>query len=170
MPVEIASVHVEQEVRIEAPPERVWAALTEEVEAWWGSPYLQGAATTLVLEPWPGGTFREEWAEGQGAVWGVVSTVERGRRLEIQGPMGMAGAVVGVSRFGLDPIKGNSTRLRLSHEAFGHLGAETERNYGLGWQDLLGVRLKTYPEEGVHYGLGHPPPTGAPTFEREALT
>lgn len=170
VPAETTSVHVEQEVEIEAPPERVWGALTEELEAWWGSPYLQGAATTLVLEPWPGGMFREDWAEGQGAVWGVVSTVERGRRLEIQGSMGMTGAVVGVSRFRLDPIEGGSTRLRLSHEAFGHIDAETERNYGLGWRDLLGVRLKAYVEDGVRYGLGHPPPPGAPTFEREAVT
>ncbi len=118
VPAEITSVHVEQEVEVGAPPERVWAALTQEVEAWWGSPYLHGPATNLVLEPWPGGTFREDWGEGQGAVWGVVSTVERGRRLEIRGPMGMTGAA--------------------------------------------------YVEEGVRYGLGHPPPSGAPTFEREA--
>ncbi len=169
VPVEIKSVHVEQEVEIDAPPERVWAALTGEVEAWWGAPYLHGPAINLVLEPWPGGAFREEWAEGQGAVWGVVSTVERSRRLEIQGAMGMTGAVVGVSRFGLDPIEGGSTRVRLSHEAFGHIDAETERNYGLGWHDLLRVRLKAFVEEGVRYGLGHPPPAGAPTFEREAL-
>lgn len=169
VPAEITSVHVEQEVEVEAPPERVWAALTEEVEAWWGSPYLHGPATNLVLEPWPGGTFREDWGEAQGAVWGVVTTVERGLRLEIQGPMGMAGAVVGISRFTLGPVEGGSTLLRLSHEAFGHIDAETERNYGLGWQDLLGVRLKAFVEEGVRYGLGQRPPAGAPTFGQEAM-
>ena len=94
------------------------------------------------------------------------------------GPIGLAvasrhpdriRAVVGVTRFGLDPNEDGSTRLRLSHEAFGHLDPETERNYGLGWQDLLGVRLKAYLEEGVRYGLGHPPPSSAPSFQREVL-
>ena len=170
LPGDITSVHVEQEVEIGASPERVWVALTEGVEAWWGSPYLQGEATSLVLEPWPGGAFREDWGEGQGALWGVVGVVDRGRRLEVQGAMGMTGAVVGVTRFGLEPTEDGSTRLRLSHEAFGHIDAETERNYGLGWQDLLGVRLKAYLEEGMRYGLGHPPPSSAPSFRREALT
>ena len=170
LPGEIASVHVEQEVEIGVPPERVWAALTEEVEAWWGTPYLQGEARSLVLEPWPGGVFREDWGDGQGAVWGVVAVVERGRRLEIHGAMGMTGAVVGITRFRLAPIDDGSTSLRLSHEAFGHIDAETERNYGLGWQDLLGVRLKAYLEEDMRYGLGHPPPRNAPTFEPEAVT
>ncbi len=168
VPDEIASVHVEQEVDIDAPPERVWAALTEELEAWWGSPYLQGKATSLVLEPRPGGVFREDWGDGQGAVWGTVSALERGRRLEVHGAMGMTGAVVGVTRFDLRPTEGGSTRLRLSHEAFGHVDPETERNYGIGWHDLLEVRLKSYVEEGLRYGLGHPPPSGAPTFAREA--
>ncbi len=165
---EITSVHVEQEVDIGAPPERVWVALTEEVEAWWGIPYLHGDATSLVLDARPGGVFREDWGEGQGAVWGIVTALERARRLEIRGAMGMTGAVVGVTRFDLDPTDGASTRLRLSHEAFGHIDPETERNYGVGWKDLLGVRLKSYLEDGVRYGLGHPPPSGAPTFAREA--
>ncbi len=155
------------ERRLAHPIERVWAALTEDVEAWWGSPYLQGEATSLVLEPWPGGMFREDWGDGQGAVWGVVGLVERGRRLELHGAMGMTGAVAGVTRFGLDPIGDGSTRLRLSHEAFGHLDPDTQRNYGLGWQDLLGVRLKAYLDEGIRYGLGHPPPSSAPSFLRE---
>ncbi|HEX2273198.1 MAG TPA: metalloregulator ArsR/SmtB family transcription factor, partial [Acidimicrobiales bacterium] len=166
---EITSVHVEQEVDIGAPPERVWAALTEELEAWWGAPYLHGDATRLVLDPRPGGVFREDWGEGQGAVWGVVSAVERYRRLEVRGAMGMRGAVVGVTRFEFDAMEDGSTRVRLSHEAFGHIDAETERSYGLGWQDLLEVRLKAYIEEGVRYGLGQRPPPGAPTFEQEAV-
>ena len=168
VPDEIVSVHVEQEVDIDASPDQVWAALTEDVEAWWGSPYLQRTATSLVLDARPGGVFREDWGDGQGAVWGVVSNLERARRLELHGPMGMTGAVVGVTRFELHPADGGATRLRLSHEAFGHIDPETERNYGLGWQDLLGVRLKSYLEEGVRYGLGHTPPSGAPTFAREA--
>src|SRR3990170_200696 len=55
-------IHIEQEITIEAVPERVFEALTQEVSAWWGMPYLQSAtAEALVLEPQVGGRFYEVW-------------------------------------------------------------------------------------------------------------
>ncbi len=54
----VGSMHVEQEVTIEASPERVFAALTNELSAWWGAPYLgSDAARALILEPKIGGRF-----------------------------------------------------------------------------------------------------------------
>lgn len=160
---EVGSIHIEAETAIAAPPERVWRALTSETAAWWGKPYQRGDAQDLVLDARPGGLLLERWADGDGAVWGTVTAVRQDQHLEIEGSFGMAGPVAGVVRITLAP-HGEDTVVRLSHEAVGNVDAETQRSYSLGWDDLLGVRLKTFVEDGTRYGVGHQPPATAPTL------
>jgi hypothetical protein len=38
---------------------------------------------------------------------------------------------------------------RCHHEAVGKVDEDTQRRYGLGWDDLLGVRLKALVEDGT---------------------
>ena len=55
------------DVFLDAPPWRVFDALTVNVAAWWGAPHLLAAdATNVVLEPQPGGRFYEEWGPSAG--------------------------------------------------------------------------------------------------------
>lgn len=159
---ELGSIHVEAETVIAASPHRVWHALTTKIAAWWGAPYQRGEADDVVLDARPGGLLLERWADG-GAVWGTVTAVRQARHLEIEGAVGMVGPVSGVVRITLDP-QGEDTVVRLSHEAVGKVDDETQRSYSLGWEDLLGVRLKALVEDGTHYGVGDPPPTTAPRF------
>ena len=67
----------EMEVRISAPASEVWEALTGEVAAWWGGPYLYSAklATDIRMEPRPGGRFYEVWGDEEGALWASVIQV-----------------------------------------------------------------------------------------------
>jgi DNA-binding transcriptional ArsR family regulator/uncharacterized protein YndB with AHSA1/START domain len=154
----VGSMHVEQEVTIEASPERVFDALTNELPAWWGAPYLVSqAAKALVLEPKIGGRFYEDWGDGQGAQWAMVTSIKRNERLELTGPIGMGGVVQGVVCFELE-AKGNATVVKLSHRAIGEVTEQSQAGYASGWQDLIGTRLKAFVERGVRYGLGHEPP------------
>jgi hypothetical protein len=66
--------------------------------------------------------------------------------------MGMGGAVQGFISIQLES-KEAATVVRLSHRATGEVTAETKANYGQGWQDLLGMRLKTFVEIGQRHGL-----------------
>ncbi len=98
----VGSMHIEQEVTIEASPERVFDALTNELSAWWGAPYLvSDAAKALILEPRIGGRFYEDWGDGQGAQWATVTSIKRNEVLELTGPIGMSGVVQGVVCFEL---------------------------------------------------------------------
>ncbi len=160
-PIVIGMIAIEQEVTIEASPARVFDALTKEVVAWWGAPYLMSpdAAKDLVLEPEPGGRFFESWGDGQGSLWATVTAIKPAQRLELTGPIGMRGAVLGVVSIELHP-KGNGTLLTLSHRAVGEVTPEIRASYASGWSDLLGTRLKVFVETGTRYGLGREPRTG----------
>jgi len=145
------AIHIEQEVRIEAPPSRVFEALTQDVAAWWGAPYLINQnATDIVLEPRVGGRMYEVWgqnkdkskAEDEGALWAVVTAIERNKRLTLSGHMGMSGAVSGFIAYALEPAGKSATTLKLTHRAIGEVSEETRQNYSGGWSDLLATRLK----------------------------
>lgn len=150
---DLEAIHIEQEVTIAARPERVFKALTREVAAWWGAPYLYSeAAKNIILEPKLGGRFYEDWGDDEGVLYATVTGIKRAERLELTGPMGMGGAVQGFISIQLEP-KEAATVVRLSHRATGEVTAETKANYGQGWQDLLGMRLKTFVETGQRHGL-----------------
>jgi DNA-binding transcriptional ArsR family regulator len=141
----VNQLHVEQEVQIEAKAERVFEALTERIGAWWGPPYcIEGGA--VILEAKLGGRLYEDWGDGQGALWGAVTQIKHNANLEITGSIGMSGAVFGVALFSLES-KGKATILKFSHRAMGEVSETQKKNYALGWQDLLGTRLKNLVEK-----------------------
>jgi uncharacterized protein YndB with AHSA1/START domain len=140
-------------VTVDAPPARVFDALTKNLSAWWGAPYLMDqAARDLVVEPNLGGRVFEDWGGGAGALVATVTSIRKPDHIEWTGRIGMGGAVIGVVAFTLEP-KGTATLLKLSHRAAGEVTKETERNYGGGWQDLLGTRLRAFVERGERQGL-----------------
>lgn len=152
-PVMLRRIQVEQEVTINAAPERVFAALTGQVSAWWGAPYLlTDAPQAIILEPTVGGRLYEVSGEGEGALWATVTAIRKNHWLELTGPVGMSGAMHSVVSFALEP-KGEATVVKLTHHAVGELGEDTEANYGAGWQELVGVRLKAFVERGERQGL-----------------
>ena len=145
-------LHIEQEVRIEAEPTRVFDALTTEIGAWWNHRFSE-APKGIYLEPKVGGRFYEEFNEKEeGALYATVTYLERGKKLRMAGPMGMSGAVTGVVDFELEP-KGKATLLKLSHRVIGEVSDETKKGYTAGWQELLNKRLKDFIERGIRSGV-----------------
>ncbi len=158
-PGDVGSLVIEQEIAVAAPRAKVFAALTGDVGAWWGRPYIQDVdeVVSIVIEPELGGRFLERWGDGDGAVWCVVTTFRRDRCLILQGTMAMPGAVFGSIRFDLEDGDGDGTLLKLSHHAIGEVTDDLRQGYDAGWSDLLGRRLKTWVETGERLGLGHEP-------------
>lgn len=149
--IDLSSLHIEESVSIQASPSRVWEALVDKFSDWWGYPLLvdQKRATAVILEPRLGGLLRESWDGGGGAVFGMVTRLDKDRLLSIQGYMGLAGPLSGVIEFELIPESSESTLVKVSHRAFGVFDWQTEPHYRSGWQDVLRVRLKRMAETGT---------------------
>lgn len=154
----MGSMHIEQEVIIEAAPEAVFEAMTADVSAWWGRPYVHSdEARALVLEPRVGGRFFEDWGDGEGALYATVTAFQAPLMLGLVGPFGMDGLCHNRIDLTLEPCP-EGTAVKLSHKGMGEIADERREQYTAGWGDLLGSRLRALAEQGERMGLGHEPP------------
>ena len=138
------------QVFIDAPPWRVFDALTVNVASWWGAPHLLAAdATNLVLEPQPGGRFYEEWGHRQGALRGLVAAIKQDERLELTGAVfGTGNSVLG---FILDRREGGTLVTASVTSAVAPAGSPAVAAGVL--EDLVRARLKPFVEQGIRSGV-----------------
>jgi len=159
---QVTSIHIAQDIEIEAPPEKVFQALVEKTDSWWGLPYLRNSqARQLVLQARLGGMMYEIWGEEgaeEGAECARVITYKKNEVLELSGRFGLEGAGQSVALFELVK-RSNGTLLQFTHNILGEVSEETRRMYTYGWKDLLGVRLKAFVETGICHGIGHAQPS-----------
>jgi len=149
LPIDIA-----QEIVLDAPRARVFAALTEDPGAWWGPPYLTAEATGLTLEPRLGGHFYERWGANAGQMLATVTAIRPDDRLQLTGPFHL-GLAHGIADFRLAENEGR-TVLAFSHRAFGDIGPEVTAAFAGGWTELLGRRLTAFVERGERLGIDTP--------------
>ncbi len=145
-----APAAAELRVFVDAPPWRVFDALTMNVGAWWGAPHLVAAdATGLVLEAQPGGRFYEEWGHRQGALRGLVAAVKQDERLELTGAVFGAGACS--LGFVLERREGGTL---VSASIAGAGGVPAARGDAAAvLDDLVRTRLKAFVEHGTRSGV-----------------
>ena len=137
-------------VFVDAPPWRVFDALTMNVGSWWGAPHLVSPeATGLVLEPQPGGRFYEEWGHRQGALRGHVAAIKQDERLELTGAV--FGAGVCALGFVLDRREGG-TLVSASIVGAGCVPA-ARGDVAVVLDDLVRTRLKAFVEQGTRSGV-----------------
>ncbi|WP_099363930.1 SRPBCC domain-containing protein [Fredinandcohnia onubensis] len=137
---------IEQELFIDAPREKVFTALTEQVEDWWEFRIApKGVKSHLTFDPVPGGQFIEKWGENEGAIWGNVYYVNVPEEIRLHGHLGMQGAVNSAYTYRLLEKEGG-TLLQLSHTASGVIQEHWEEEHSKGWKYLLGTLLKNYVE------------------------
>ena len=149
-PAPILPARVVTEAFIDAPPWRVFDALTQNLAGWWGGPHLRSAeATNLVLEPQPGGRFVEEWGHRQGALRATVTAIKQDEHLELTGTL--AGQAAGVLGIRLERREGG-TLLRAELTMGGGEAADPDAERRV-LDDLFKARLKAFVEEGTRSGV-----------------
>jgi uncharacterized protein YndB with AHSA1/START domain len=139
---------VRLEVRIAAPPSRVWAGLTRDAGRWWPREFLtRPDAKRFVVEPRVGGRVFEDAGDGEGLVWYRVTGVEAPRRLVLSGDLFPAFGGPGhlFTTFALEP-EGEGTLVRFEEIASGRLAEKTARDLEDGWRRLLGEGLRAWAE------------------------
>ena len=141
------SFHIEQAITLNAPPERVWRALTQEVGKWWGF-HIGPNDSDITLDARVGGHFIERWGDGEGELYATVTFLRAGTKITLEGGMGMSGPGYSKFSYTLEPTD-TGTELRLAHYCHGLRSDEVEGNYREGWQTLLGKNLPAWIHEGT---------------------
>jgi len=145
-PFGVAEVVVE--VEIDAPAEKVWEGLTGDVTGWWPRDFYAGAeATSFAIEPVLGGRMYEDWGDGQGLIWAMVTGVSRGKMLQLSGELtkDFGGPSRNIMKIELSE-DGGTTKLRLTDCIFGRVAEKGAESMDSGWAYLMGDCLKPFVE------------------------
>jgi len=140
------SFHLEQSITLDAPPQRVWTAITAEVASWWGH-HIGPSDSDISLEGRVGGQFIERWGDGEGELYATVTFVRKGQKITLEGGMGMSGP--GYSKFSYTlEASGSGTKLLLTHFCHGLRDPDAEASFREGWNELLTKNLPAWVHEG----------------------
>ena len=134
------AIEIAHDFKLRVSRRQVFRALTRDVAAWWGRPYLSARATGLQLDARLGGLFREQWGSRGGKLLATVTALEPDRLLQLSGPFHV-GLLVGVAEFRLED-EPQGTRLRFTHRAIGDVAPEIAQALAGDWAELLDNRLR----------------------------
>jgi uncharacterized protein YndB with AHSA1/START domain len=155
--IELCNAVVEQELKLEATPAQVYAALTTDIGLWWDPGFVMGGPNTtdVILEPRPGGRWMEVWgSEGEGFLWGIIQRARKDRALTISVPEGVIWSGPGSISIDLEETEGGGTLLKLRHVSVQVYETEDATGgYIYGWSNLLGENLRKYLETGEKMGV-----------------
>ena len=141
-------IDVKLDVRIDAPPAKVWRAIIRDASKWWPREFYTGPDPKgFTFEAKLGGRVYESWTNGGGLVWYDVIGVDPERSLLMRGQLT---ARYGGPAMTLLEIKleadGKATVLHLHDNVFGVIGAKMKDSLVAGWKILMEDSLKTFVE------------------------
>lgn len=147
-PNEFRLIKIEMEMRINAPKERVFAALTDEYDKWW--PHRYKPDSTVTMDARPGGYITEHFKAGGGAVTGTVVYVDPPHKLVGTMPSSLGR---GISSYNVETLEedGDVTVFKRSMELWGAISADVEQMFREGSRALLEDALRAYLEKGIEY-------------------
>jgi DNA-binding transcriptional ArsR family regulator/uncharacterized protein YndB with AHSA1/START domain len=158
----IGVAHVELEIRIAARPERVWQALVEETGRWWHKDFYAGSSPQgFILEPELGGRMYEDWGDGAGAIWYLVTEIDPPRTLGLSGhmPAAFGGPATSLVRIALQS-DGDGTLFQLTDSEFRKVTDKTHASLADGWRQLFN-ELKAWVETAAPAPVTLPGPHAA---------
>ncbi len=144
-------IDIQLEIRIEAPRDRVWTALTDEIGAWWHKDFFTHPdAGSFRLQPKLGGWMYEDWGDGDGQLWGTVNGVRKGEMLQVVGDTSAdwGGPNRGILTWRLEEEAG-VTVVAFRHSLFGNVSEQTRDSLEGGWRLLFEDCMKAYVEGGA---------------------
>ncbi|MCW5875665.1 MAG: hypothetical protein KIS85_02170 [Anaerolineales bacterium] len=143
---------VEGEIKIQAPPEAVFVALTTGLDAWW--PFRTKPEARIVYDARPGGYIYEDWGQGNYTLYAQIVQYEPPRSSISIGPGG-----IGVSAFTsrnidlVEPDGEGGSLYKKTLLFWGHLSKASIDMYTSGSERLNQI-LREYLETGKGYTPG----------------
>lgn len=132
---EVSTITLVRETEINAPPATVFDAVLAEMGPEGQTP--DGTPFPMVLEPFPGGRWYRDLANGAGHWWGTVQVIKPPTLLEISGPLFMSYPAISHVQYRLIDLGGSRTRLRLTHRAMGQIDPDHRAGVATGWNHGL---------------------------------
>ena len=129
-----------QEIPVQAPPARVWAALLNIGGWFYFDKEFSREKSKVTLEPKIGGRVMWEARDGSVAMLqGFVAHMEPHKLLRINGPMGMTHLPVNNAFIWELQSKngGKTTLLRFCQRTFGFITPQLKKDFHGGWKRLL---------------------------------
>ncbi len=134
MTLDDLTLDVEQHLEINAPPEKVFAAMLHRFGK--GNTRPDGESLKLELEVKPGGRWYRDLGDGVGHLWGFVQVVKPPTLLELSGPMFMSYPATNHVEMKVEKVAGGS-KLSLRHRAIGMIDPQHRKAVGAGWNHMM---------------------------------
>jgi DNA-binding transcriptional ArsR family regulator len=134
-------VKIELEVEIAATPQKVFDALTCNLNDWWPHRFREGS--TVTHDARVGGLITETWPDG-GAIYGTITLFDAPRRIS-----SIAQGFMGACTFANDDVveaRGEGTVYKKSLRIWGEVPEDLERMFREGSAAILHQALKSYCE------------------------
>ncbi len=150
MPSTMHEAHVAQyefEINIDAPPSRVWRALTDQLSSWWLPDFhVLGKDSIVTLEPVPGGRLFEQDGS-KGLLWYTVLAVSTNESLSLAGycTPEWGGPCSTLLTLKLVETEGG-TRLVVSDALYGLVAEKQIESLKSGWQQMFDDGLRKFVE------------------------
>lgn len=144
-PTSLGSAIVELEVEIDAPRERVWQGLTDEIGEWWPQEFFTTKSPRFTLEPRVGGHMYEDTGDGTGAIWFQVTAVRPLESMHLQGHIAppFGGPATSLVTLALEERDGK-TVFKLTDALFGVLPEKDRECLVKGWRQIFEGKFKSY--------------------------
>jgi len=142
-------VQYELQIDIDAPRERVWRALTDQLSSWWLKDFhVLGEDSIVMLEPRPGGRLYEQLGDAS-LLWYTVLHVAPNESLSLAGhcTQDWGGPCSTLLTLRLSDADGR-TCLSVSDALYGHVTDGQVESLQSGWRMLFTDGLKRVAEEG----------------------
>ena len=137
----------EFEVDIDAPPSRVWRALTDQLSSWWLPDFhVLGSDSIVTLEPEPGGRLFEQCGS-KGLLWYTVLAISTNESLSLAGycTPDWGGPCSTLLTLKLAQNE-KGTRLTVSDALYGRVEEKQVESLKSGWHQMFNDGLRKFVE------------------------
>jgi uncharacterized protein YndB with AHSA1/START domain len=141
--IENMTLSIKQEIHVNAPLEKTFAALLEQIGPHNETP--DGKSLSMKIEPWPGGRWYRDLGDNNGHFWGNVQAIKRPTLLEITGPLFASYPFISNVQYRLSE-KDGGTLISFHHSALGLLEDQHREGVGKGWASIL-ERIRKHAED-----------------------
>ncbi len=147
-PAEVGAFSIVNSVTLPCSPLEAYDAMTGDISGWWDH-HLSAEPAALLIEPRPGGGFREEFGDGEDGVrHAVVIHADRGVRLTMEGPLGLSGfAITMVTTYEFTAV-GDGTKVTVTANLSGQIEPGWDEAVDRTWRHFLNDRLLPYVKGG----------------------